>query len=65
MLERAGGRTKGEAALCRSLAERKAKGDPAGLDERARQKLARFLLGRGFSGEAVRKAVGGRWEPGD
>lgn len=65
VLERAGGRSKGEAGLCRALAERKVKGDPAGLDERARNKLARFLLGRGFSGEAVRKAVGGRWEPQD
>ena len=63
VLEGAGGRTRGEAGLCRALAERKVKGDPARLDERARNKLARFLLGRGFKGEAVRTAVGGSWEP--
>jgi regulatory protein len=49
----------GEAALCRALAERRAGGgDLAALDERARRRLARFLLGRGYSGSAVARALG-------
>jgi regulatory protein len=49
----------GEAGLCRALAERRARtADLASLDERARRRLARFLLGRGFSGSAVARALG-------
>jgi regulatory protein len=48
----------GEAALCRAVAERRARGDLASLDERARRRLARFLLGRGFSGSAVARTLG-------
>jgi regulatory protein len=49
----------GEAALCRALAERRARtADLAGLDERARSRLARWLLGRGFSGSAVARTLG-------
>ncbi|HEY6098025.1 MAG TPA: regulatory protein RecX [Anaeromyxobacter sp.] len=49
----------GEAALCRTLAERRARtGNLAGLDGRARARLARFLLGRGFSGSAVARVLG-------
>jgi len=48
-----------ELALCRALAERRAGGAaPSGLSERERARLARFLLGRGFSGEAVERVVG-------
>ncbi|HZY02450.1 MAG TPA: RecX family transcriptional regulator [Anaeromyxobacteraceae bacterium] len=50
----------GEAALARILAERRARG--AALDdlpERERARLARFLLGRGFSGGAVSRVLGG------
>jgi regulatory protein len=49
----------GEAALCRALATRRA-GTPdlAGLDDRARARLARFLLGRGFSGSVVARTLG-------
>jgi len=50
----------GEAARCRALAERRARGTPLGtLDDRARARLARFLLGRGFSGDAVARTLGG------
>lgn len=50
----------GEAARCRALAERRARGTPLGaLDDRARARLARFLLGRGFSGAAVARTLGG------
>ena len=50
----------GEVARCRVLAERRAQGAPLdGLDERTRARLARFLLGRGFSGAAVQAALGG------
>jgi regulatory protein len=53
------GAEQGEVALWRALAERRARGArPADLDERARARLARFLLGRGFSGEAVHRVVG-------
>jgi regulatory protein len=48
-----------EAALCRTLAERRARtADLASLDDRARSRLARFLLGRGFSGAAVSRTLG-------
>jgi len=60
-LDAQGGSSRGELALCRALAERRAKGaDPASLDDRARARLARFLLGRGFSGRAVGQVLGGR-----
>jgi regulatory protein len=50
----------GEAARCRALAERRAAGRPLReLDERARARLVRFLLGRGFSGAAVAATLGG------
>ncbi|HET9552567.1 MAG TPA: hypothetical protein VFP50_06320, partial [Anaeromyxobacteraceae bacterium] len=50
----------GEAARCRALAERRARGAPlAELDPKARARLARFLLGRGFSGAAVARTLGG------
>lgn len=49
----------GEAARCRALAERRARGGLAALDEKGRARLARFLLGRGFSGAAVARALGG------
>ncbi len=50
----------GEADLCRALAERRARtADLAALDARARARLSRFLLGRGFSGAAVARALGG------
>jgi regulatory protein len=50
----------GEAALCKALAERRARGTPLDqLDPRARGRLARYLLGRGFSGSAVAGALGG------
>jgi regulatory protein len=49
----------GEAALCRALAERRARtSELAALDDRARRRLARFLLGRGFSGSAVMRVLG-------
>jgi regulatory protein len=61
-LDPAGGGSRGELALCRTLAERRAGGDPAALGERARARLARFLLGRGFSDAAVAEVVGSREE---
>ena len=49
----------GELALCRALAEKRARGvAPADLDARARARLARFLLGRGFAGSVVARVVG-------
>ncbi len=49
----------GETALCRALAERRARTrDLAALDPRARSRLARFLLGRGFSGPVVARVLG-------
>jgi regulatory protein len=49
----------GEATLCRALAERRARtAELAGLDERAVRRLARFLLGRGFSGTVVAQVLG-------
>jgi len=48
-----------EVALCRALAEQRARGAALEeLPERERARLARFLLGRGFSGEAVHRVVG-------
>ncbi len=49
----------GEATLCRALAEKRARSaDLAALEDRVRRRLARFLLGRGFSGSAVARALG-------
>jgi regulatory protein len=48
-----------ELALCRSLAERRARG--AALDalaDRDRARLARYLLGRGFAGSLVAQVLG-------
>ncbi len=59
-----GAEGRGETALCRALASRRAA--PHGvdaLDDRARRRLSRFLLGRGFSGEAVSRVLG-IWEDG-
>jgi regulatory protein len=47
-----------EVALCQALAERRAKGPVAALDARARARLARWLLGRGFAGPVVARVVG-------
>jgi regulatory protein len=61
-LAEAGPGSEGEGARCRALAERRA--GPAGLaalDDRGRRRLARFLLGRGFSGSVVSRVLG-MWE---
>lgn len=48
-----------EARLCGELAGRRLRGaNPENLDDQARARLARFLLGRGFSGRAVARAIG-------
>lgn len=48
-----------EVALCRALAERRTRGAaPSELPVRDRARLARFLLSRGFGGEAVHRVVG-------
>ncbi len=53
------GAGEGEIALCRALAQKRAgKADLAALDDRARSRLGRFLLGRGFSGNAVARVLG-------
>jgi regulatory protein len=58
-LPSAGSASEGEAALCRTLAEKRARTADLGvLDDRARARLARFLLGRGFSGSAVARTLG-------
>jgi regulatory protein len=50
----------GEAALCRALAVRRARGTPLDrIDDRGRGRLARFLLGRGFSPTVVARVLGG------
>ncbi len=52
----------GEAGLCRALAERRARRtDLDALDDRARARLARFLLGRGFAGSVVARVLRG-WD---
>lgn len=62
----AGGGGGAEVALCRALAEKRTRGAlPAELPERERARLARFLLGRGFGGEAVARVVGLGGEGGD
>jgi len=49
----------GELALCRALAEQRARGLPLdALDDRDRARLARFLLGRGFAGSVVASVIG-------
>ena len=46
-------------ALCRALVERRTKGVALdALDARARARLARWLLGRGFAGPVVARVVG-------
>jgi regulatory protein len=58
-LAEAGEGTQGELALCRVLAERRARtADLSALDDRARRRLARFLLGRGFGGSVVARVLG-------
>jgi regulatory protein len=53
-----------EITLCRALAERRARGAALdALDDRARRRLARFLLGRGFAGPVVARVLG-IWEDG-
>jgi regulatory protein len=48
-----------ELAMCRVAAARRLRGaDPSALDERARARLARWLLARGFSGGTVARVVG-------
>ena len=47
-----------EMALCRHLAERRARRPIPGLDDRERARLGGFLLARGFSGRAVSSALG-------
>ena len=56
--DRAAGLGDDEVARCRTLAERRARGSPAALDDRGKSRLSRFLLGRGFSGRAVSAALG-------
>lgn len=58
-LAAAGEGTQGELTLCRILAERRARtADLSALDDRARRRLARFLLGRGFGGSVVARVLG-------
>ncbi|MBI5070979.1 MAG: regulatory protein RecX [Deltaproteobacteria bacterium] len=60
-LAEAGGAGAGspEVVLCRALAERRTRGAaPAELPPKERVRLARFLLSRGFGGEAVHRVVG-------
>lgn len=52
-----------EVTLCRTLAERRARAGLGALDDRGRARLARFLLGRGFSGSAVASVLGIRSDP--
>jgi regulatory protein len=47
-----------ERDLCRTLAERRARGPLAELDDRARARLARFLAGRGFAGPVIASVLG-------
>ncbi len=57
--EAQGGGGSPEVALCRVLAARRSgSAAPDELPERERARLARFLLGRGFSGDAVHRVVG-------
>ncbi len=56
------GRTARPRSAARSPSAARA-GGPGALEPRARARLARFLLGRGFSGPAVARVVG-LWEDG-
>ena len=47
-----------ESERCRTLALRRARGPLEALDDRSRARLSRYLLGRGFSGKAVSRALG-------
>lgn len=47
-----------EVERCRALAERRMRGAPQSLDDRARARLSRWLLGRGFSGQAISAVLG-------
>jgi regulatory protein len=48
-----------ETDLCRELAQRRARGlELAALDDRARRRLSRFLLGRGFAPAVVSRVLG-------
>jgi regulatory protein len=59
------GGARAEDALCRALAARRARGVRLdALDPRARARLARFLLGRGFAGGVVARVLG-VYEDGD
>jgi regulatory protein len=59
LAEAGAGAEAAEVELCRALAARRARGVPlASLDESARARLARFLLGRGFAGRAVARVLG-------
>jgi regulatory protein len=53
----AGGAPSPEAALCHAALARKLRGAALPDDARERARLARFLLARGFSAEAVRRAL--------
>ncbi len=58
-VEKGAGSEPAEATLCRALATRRAGGEvPASLDDRGRQRLARFLLGRGFASSVVSRVLG-------
>ncbi len=47
-----------EVERCRAIADRRMRGGPQALDDRARARLSRWLLGRGFSGRAVSAVLG-------
>lgn len=53
------GRGEAELQLCRALAGHRARAPLDALDARARARLARFLLGRGFAEEVVARVMGG------
>lgn len=61
MGESAGERSerRAEVALCQEALRRRLRGAALeGLDDKAKQRLARFLVGRGFSGSAVAQVLG-------
>ena len=61
-----GREARAELALCEEAARRKLGGkEPAALDRGARGRLARFLLGRGFSSAAVTRVAALEEEPSD
>jgi regulatory protein len=58
-LAEAGGEGEPELALCRALAAKRARGAAlASLDDRARRRIASFLLGRGFAAPVVARVLG-------